>query len=145
MLCHDQASTIVAAAQQFALSAGLPPVCISVVDAAAYPLYFMRMDDCFLGAIDVALRKARTSALFRSDSAVVGRNFQPGAAALSLENSNGGLIGFGGGVPLRDAEGRCIGAIGVSGASMEQDQLIAEAGAHALANCHRYAPRSLSR
>lgn len=145
MLSLDLASAIVAAAQQYALSRGFPPVSISVVDAAAYPLYFVRMDGCFLGAIDVAQRKARTAALFRAESAEVGQNFRPGEPAFSLENSNGGLIGFGGGIPLRDSEGRFIGAIGISGASIEQDQLIAEAGVDALTSSRRYALRSLSR
>lgn len=106
---------------------------MTVVNATAYPVAFARMDDCLLGAIDVAYRKARTAALFRADSVEVGANFQPGGPAYALENTNGGLIGFGGGVLLRDAQGRVLGAIGVSGASAEQDQAIAETAARALA------------
>ncbi|NIF75677.1 heme-binding protein, partial [Burkholderia sp. Ap-962] len=108
---------------------GLPPFAVTVVDATAYPVAFARMDDRFLGAIDGAYRKARTAALFRADSVEVGANFQPGGPAYALENTNGGLIGVGGGVLLRDAQGRVLGAIGVSGASAEQDQAIAEAAA----------------
>jgi len=133
MLTLDQANAMLAAARHCAAARGFAPVSIYVLDAAAYPLAFARMDGCFLGAIDVALGKARTAALFRADSAAVGAHFRPGAPAFSLENTNGGLVGFGGGVALRNAQGDCVGAIGVSGATMEEDQLIAEAGAAALA------------
>ncbi|MFM0739578.1 heme-binding protein [Paraburkholderia xenovorans] len=132
MLLLDHAVAVVAAAIQYTRECGLPPVSVTIVDAAAYPLSFARMDGCFLGAIDVANRKARTAALFRANSDEVGANFRPGAPAFSLENTNGGLVGFGGGVVLRDANGHIVGAIGVSGATMEQDQEIAEVAARRL-------------
>jgi len=91
------------------------------------------MDGTFLGAIDVAHRKARTAALFNADSAVLGQFLRPGAPAYSLENSNDGLIGFGGGVVLRDNQGRVLGAVGVSGASVDEDETIAQAAAAAVA------------
>jgi len=62
----------------------------------------------------------------------VGANFLPGAPAYSLENSNGGLVGIGGGVPLYDAEQRFVGAVGISGATIEQDLAIAVFAANAL-------------
>jgi uncharacterized protein GlcG (DUF336 family) len=127
------AEAVIAAARAAAEQKGLPPVSISVVDEAAHLVAFSRMDGTFLGAIDVAHRKARTAALFNTDSAVLGEFLRPGAPAYSLENSNDGLIGFGGGVVLRDAEGRIIGAVGVSGASVDEDEVIAQAAVAAIA------------
>jgi uncharacterized protein GlcG (DUF336 family) len=106
-------------------------MCRNAEDDAAYLAGFARMDGTF-GAIDVAHRKAQTAALFKVNSAVLGENFKPGAPAQSLENSNGGLMGFGGGVVLRDAEGDMIGAVGISGGSVEEDEIVAQATAAAL-------------
>jgi uncharacterized protein GlcG (DUF336 family) len=127
------AEAVIAAAKAAAVQKGLPPVSISVVDEAAHLVAFSRMDGTFLGAIDVAHRKARTAALFNVDSAALGEFLRPGAPAYSLENSNDGLIGFGGGVVLREADGRIIGAVGVSGASVDEDEAIAQAAAAAVA------------
>lgn len=62
------------------------------------------------------MQKARTSVLFRTESGALARRSQPGGALWSIENSNAGLVTFGGGVPLFDREELCIGAVGVSGA-----------------------------
>jgi uncharacterized protein GlcG (DUF336 family) len=51
---------------------------------------------------------------------------QPGAPLFGIESAGGGkLVMFGGGVPLRDEDGRVVGAVGVSGGSVEQDQDVA--------------------
>ncbi|ARW16744.1 GlcG/HbpS family heme-binding protein [Komagataeibacter europaeus] len=104
-------------------------VSISIMDAAAWPVAFIRMDGCPLGAIEVSQKKARTAVLFQMDSAVFATIAQPGGAAYSLENTNGGLTSFGGGVVLKGADGSVLGAIGVSGASTEDDIAIARAAA----------------
>ncbi|EJN37808.1 hypothetical protein, possibly involved in utilization of glycolate and propanediol [Pseudomonas sp. GM84] len=100
-------------------------VCISVVDASGLQAGFLRMDDAVPGAIDIAIKKARTAALFRTDSAVIGEGARPGGAIYTLEATNGGLISFGGGVVLQDAQGKVIGAVGIAGATVEADQIIA--------------------
>jgi len=123
------AEAIIAEAKKVVAEQNFPPVCISVLDAAAYPLAFARMDGTFLATIDIAERKAKTAALFQADSDKVGANFIPGAPAYSLENSNGGLVGIGGGVVLRNRQQQVIGAVGVSGATIEQDKIIADAAA----------------
>ncbi|OEE91574.1 hypothetical protein A140_14395 [Vibrio crassostreae 9ZC88] len=101
-------------------------VCVSVVDQAGLLVYFERMDNALLGAIDVAIKKARTAALFQTNSAELGANAQPGGAIYTLEATNGGLISFGGGVILRNEQGNVIGAIGVAGATVEADEAIAQ-------------------
>lgn len=102
---------------------------ISVVDDAGLLRGFLRMDNAVPGAIDVSIKKARTAALFRTDSLTLGTNAQPGGAIYTLESTNGGLISFGGGVVLYDEQGHAIGAVGIAGATVEADQVIALAAA----------------
>lgn len=84
------------------------------------------MDNALLGAIDVAIKKARTATLFQTNSAELGSIAQPEGALYTLESTNGGVISFGGGVVVRDEEGKAIGAIGVAGATVEADEDIAQ-------------------
>ena len=102
-------------------------VCIAVVDGGAHLKAFLRMDGAILGAVDVAQRKARTSVLFGAESGNFGQ-LVADEQLLGMELSNGGLAGFHGGVPVYD-DGSLMGAVGVSGASAEQDREIARAGA----------------
>jgi len=131
MLSLSQAQAAMAAGQARAAALGVP-VNIAVLDAAAHLKAFGRMDEAVLGSIDVAVGKARTAALFGITSEAVWDYCKPGAPAPGLERSNGGLMTFPGGVPLRDANGRLVGAIGVSGGSPDQDAEIARAAAAAL-------------
>jgi uncharacterized protein GlcG (DUF336 family) len=107
---------------------------IAVVDAGANLKAFVRMDGAFLGSIDIAIRKARTARFFDMDTGELGKLSQPGGPLYSIEHSNGGLITFGGGVPIRTGVGDVIGAVGSSGSTVENDQLIAEAAAGAAAH-----------
>lgn len=107
-------------------------VCISVLDEATWPMAMIRMDGTALGSIEVSTKKARTSVLFQMDSADFAAIGPPGGEAYTLENTNGGLTSFGGGVVLKAADGTLLGAIGVSGASMDEDIAITRAGAAAL-------------
>lgn len=102
---------------------------IAVVDAGANLKAFARMDGAWLGSIDISLRKARTARFFDMNSGEIGRLSQPGESLFGIEHSNGGLITFPGGVPIRNPEGDVIGAIGVSGSSVENDHAVAQAGA----------------
>jgi uncharacterized protein GlcG (DUF336 family) len=106
---------------------------IAVVDAGANLKAFARMDDAWLGSIDIAIKKARTARFFDMNTGAIGQLSQPGGALYNIEHSNGGLISFPGGVPIVDGDGRVIGAIGVSGSSVEDDHVVAEAGAAAAA------------
>ena len=105
------------------------PVNIVVLDTSGYMKLFVRMDEAFLGSIDIAIQKAKTAMLFRMNSEAVGEFLRPDAAAYGLENTNGGLVGFPGGKPIlyNDA---IVGYIGVSGGAVPQDALIAAAGSH---------------
>ncbi|NRA68931.1 MAG: heme-binding protein [Pseudobacteriovorax sp.] len=104
---------------------------IAVVDAGGNLKSFVRMDDAWLGSIDIAVKKAKTARFFDMDSAEIGKLSQPGGPLYQIEHSNSGLITFPGGVPIR-VENKVIGAIGVSGSTVENDQLVAEAGVKAI-------------
>ncbi|MFT8717803.1 GlcG/HbpS family heme-binding protein [Acetobacter sp.] len=107
-------------------------VCITVVDAAAWPVAFIRMDGAPLGVIDVSSKKAKTAVLFQMDTEAFAKIAHPDGAAYSLENTNGGLTSFGGGLLLKTSDGAIAGAIGVSGATTEEDIAIARTAARLL-------------
>ena len=132
-LTSAQANHVIAVAEAHAVVLGVAIV-IAVVDAGVHLKAFTRMDGAVLGSIDVALKKARTSALFLIDSEAVWEYCKPGASAHALELTNDGLAPFGGGVLLRGADGGVLGAVGVSGGAVPQDAEIAAAAAGALQN-----------
>ncbi len=105
---------------------------ISVVDAGANILAFVRMDGAWLGSADISLKKAKTARFFDMNSGDIGGLSQPGGSLYNIEHSNGGLISFPGGVPIKNEKGEIIGAIGVSGSSVENDHAVADAGAKAI-------------
>lgn len=105
---------------------------VAVVDAGGNLKAFVRMDGAWLGSIDIACRKARTARWFDMNTGDLGQLSRPGGSLYGIEHSNGGLITFPGGVPIRNAEGTVIGAIGVSGSVVENDHAVAEAGASAV-------------
>ncbi len=104
---------------------------IAVVDAGANLKAFARMDGAWLGSIDIAIKKARTARFFDMPTGDIGGLSQPGGSLYNIEHSNGGLITFPGGVPIK-VGGEVIGAIGVSGSSVENDHAVATAGAGAV-------------
>ena len=105
---------------------------IAVVDAGANLVAFARMDGAWLGSLDISIKKAKTARFFDMETGMIGGLSQPGGALYNIEHSNGGLITFPGGIPIKDASGTVIGAIGVSGSSVENDHTVAEAGVQAL-------------
>jgi uncharacterized protein GlcG (DUF336 family) len=105
---------------------------IAVVDAGGNLTAFARMDGAWQGSIDISQIKARTARYFDMPTGAIGGLSQPGGPLYGIEHSNGGLITFPGGLPIKDASGEVIGAIGVSGSSVENDHTVAEAGAAAV-------------
>ena len=102
---------------------------VAVVDAGANLKAFVRMDGAWLGSIDIAIKKARTARFFDMNTGEIGKLSQPGSPLYNIEHSNGGLITFPGGVPIKNGSGEIIGAIGVSGSTVENDHEVAVAGA----------------
>jgi uncharacterized protein GlcG (DUF336 family) len=126
-----QAEKIIAVAQEKSKAIDTK-MNIAIVDAGANLVAFARMDGAWLGSLDISIKKAKTARFFDMNTGVIGELSQPGAPLFNIEHSNNGLITFPGGVPIKDAEGNVIGAIGVSGSSVENDHTVAEAGALAL-------------
>jgi uncharacterized protein GlcG (DUF336 family) len=126
----DVAQTVISAARRKAEEIAVP-MNIAVVDEGNNMVGFARMDNAWLGSIDIAQGKAFTARAFDMPTRELAPLCQPGQPLFGIQASNHGqLIVFPGGVPL-SAEGMVVGAIGVSGGSVEQDQQVAEAGAAA--------------
>jgi len=126
-----QAETVIAAAKAKAVETKTL-MNIAVVDAGANLVAFAHMDNAWLGSIDISMKKARTARYFNMPSGEIGKLSQPGGPLYNIEHSNGGLISFPGGVLIKDASGEIIGAVGVSGDSVENDHTVAQAGADAV-------------
>jgi uncharacterized protein GlcG (DUF336 family) len=124
----DQAHAVLAAAAAKAAEINTK-MDIAVVDAGGNLKAFARMDGAWLGSIDIAIKKAHTARWFDMPTGEIGKLSQPGGPLFNIEHSNGGLISFPGGIPLKTADGIVIGAIGVSGSSVENDHTVAAAGA----------------
>ncbi|MDR3374484.1 MAG: heme-binding protein [Ancalomicrobiaceae bacterium] len=105
---------------------------IAIIDAGGNLKAFARMDGAFLGSIDVSIKKAKTARLFNMSSKELGALAQPGQPLYGIEVTNDGLVIFGGGELIRDKSGTIIGAIGVSGSSVENDMAVSQAGAAAV-------------
>lgn len=105
---------------------------IAIVDAGGNLKAFARMEGAFLGSVDVSIKKAKTARLFNMPTKELGALAQVGQPLYGIEVTNDGLVVFGGGELLRDKNGTIIGAIGVSGSSVENDMAVAAAGAAAV-------------
>lgn len=114
------------------------PMNIAIVDEGANLVSFHRMDNAWLGSIDISIRKAKTARYFDMNSGEIGKLSQPGGPLYNIEHSNGGLISFPGGVLLKDGQGKIIGAVGVSGGSVEHDHEVASAAAEKCVEFSRY-------
>ena len=122
-----QAEKMIVAAQQKAVKLDTK-MNIAIVDAGANLVAFARMDGAWLGSLDISIKKAKTARFFDMNTGVIGELSQPGGSLYNIEHSNGGLITFPGGIPIKNENGVVIGAIGVSGSTVENDHAVAEAG-----------------
>jgi uncharacterized protein GlcG (DUF336 family) len=95
---------------------------IAVVDAGANLAAFVRMDDAWLGSIDIAIKEAKTARFSDMPTGDLGQATQPGSSLYTIEVSNGSFISFLRRIPLKGKEGRIMGAIGVSGSTVENDE-----------------------
>ena len=123
----EKAEKAIAAAQKEAIKLKTK-MCIAIVDSGANLKAFMRMDDAWVGSIDIAMKKAKTACFFTMGSGEIGKLSQPGKPLYAIEHSNEGLITFPGGLPIVDEDGVLVGAIGVSGSTVENDHAVAAAG-----------------
>lgn len=130
-LTLTQAQRVIDGALAYAIKQGVP-MNIAVVDAGGNLKAFCRMDGAFLGSIDISAKKAKTARFFNMSTKDLGAVSGPGQELYGIETTNNGLVVFGGGELLRNKAGVIIGAIGVSGGTVEEDTNVARAGVAAL-------------
>ena len=125
------AQRVIAAAQKKAMEIG-QPMNIAVADAGGNLVAHVRMDDAWIGSIDISIKKAYTSRAFDIATKDLATHSQSGGQFFGIHASNDGRDH-----DLRRRHSRCkkdgkvVGAIGVSGGSGDQDHAVAEAGAAA--------------
>jgi uncharacterized protein GlcG (DUF336 family) len=130
MVLLTDARRIIEAAEKKAAEIG-QPMNIAVVDSGGNLVSHVRMDNAWLGSIDISIKKAFTSRAFDISTKDLGTHSQSGDQFFGIHASNNGKVMiFAGGIPLK-RDGKVVGAIGVSGGSGEQDHAVAEAGADA--------------
>ena len=126
----EDARRVITAAEEKAAQMG-QPMNIAVADEGGNLVAHVRMDNAWIGSIDIAQKKAFTSRAFDISTKDLAVHSQSGGQFFGIHASNNGKVMiFAGGIPLKK-EGRVVGAVGVSGGSGEQDDAVAEAGAKA--------------
>jgi len=135
MMTLEIAKMAVDACEQFQAETDLPALNIAVVDRGADLVLFRRQDDAFLGSGQIAIDKAISSVNIPYPTRTIGEivyGKDSGPAAVpGLAHSN--VVAFAGGLPIRTSAGVLVGAIGVSGASADQDEDCARAALDAIA------------
>ena len=130
MITLEDARRIIAAAEKKAAEIG-QPMNIAVADAGGNLVAHVRMDNAWIGSVDISIKKAWTSRAFDITTKDLADNSQSGDQFFGIHASNGGKVMiFAGGIPLKK-DGQVVGAIGVSGGGGDQDHAVAEAGAAA--------------
>jgi uncharacterized protein GlcG (DUF336 family) len=130
MVTLEDARRIIAAAERKAKELE-QPMNIAVADGGGHLVAHVRMDEAWIGSIDISIKKAFTARAFNISTKELAKHSQSGGEFFGIHASNEGRVMiFAGGIPLGRA-GKVVGAIGVSGGSGEQDQAVAEAGAKA--------------
>lgn len=131
-LALEGAEAVVAAAKAHAMRIGVP-MNIAVVDDGGHLMAFARMDGAKLSSVDIAINKAVAAAIRRMPTGPA-RSGDEVNLLLSLSlaiGSRARQTPLRGGLPL-EANGQCVGAIGVSAGTEDQDVEVARAGASAL-------------
>ena len=130
MVTLADARRVIAAAEKKAAEIG-QPMNIAVVDQGGNLVAHVRMDNAWIGSVDISINKAWTSRAFDITTKDLGENSQSGDQFFGIHASNRGRVMiFAGGIPLKRGN-EVVGAIGVSGGSGAQDHSVAEAGAAA--------------
>lgn len=130
MITLEDARRIIAAAEKKAAEIQ-QPMNIAVVDSGGNLVAHVRMDNAWIGSIDISINKAWTSRAFDISTKDLAENSQSGDQFFGIHVSNHGRVMiFAGGIPLKRGD-KVVGGIGVSGGVGKQDQAVAEAGAAA--------------
>lgn len=131
MVTLADARRIIAAGEKKAEEIG-QPMNIAVVDAGGNLVAHVRMDNAWIGSVDISINKAWTARAFDITTQDLGKNSQSGDQFFGIHASNHGRVMiFAGGIPLKKGD-KVVGGVGVSGGLGKQDQAVAEAAAAAL-------------
>ena len=126
-LSLEEAKKIVQDAEAKAKEIGVK-MNIAVADVGGNLVAFERMDNAWLGSINIAISKAYTAVAFNMTTEDLGKESQAGKSLFGIHTTNNGkIVIFGGGIPLV-RKGVLVGAIGVSGGAVAQDIEVAKAG-----------------
>jgi len=127
-LSLEEAKKIVQDAETKAKEIGVK-MNIAVADVGGNLVAFERMDNAWMGSINIAQSKAFTAVAFNMTTEDLGKESQAGKSLFGIHTTNNGkIVIFGGGIPLL-RKGVLVGAIGVSGGAVAQDIEVAKAGA----------------
>lgn len=124
ILTADLCQTLASAARQESERIGVG-VTVSITDENGNLRLLQRFGDAILPSIDISQNKAYTAATVHMSTEEFGRIAQPGASAYGINVTHPRLVIFGGGFPLH-SDGRVVGAIGVSGGSVAEDEQVAK-------------------
>ncbi len=123
----DVAKAMIKAAEAKAVEIGVPMV-ISVVDKGGYLVALHKMDGAIFASIEISINKAYTSAAFKMPTSALNPLANPQGELFGINTqSSGRYVTFGGGFPIFCGD-EVIGAIGVSGGTVEEDEIVAKAG-----------------
>lgn len=128
-----QARTIIATVLDEAAPLGLKPLAVVVLDAGGHLVAAERQDGSPNRRIDIAHGKAygAVSIGVGSRALMARAEAQPSFVQAIAGILDGALVPVPGGVLLKDADGRTVGAVGVSGDTSDNDELVAVAGIRA--------------
>ena len=107
------------------------PVVFAAVDKGANLMLMHRMENALLTSVDIAINKAYRAACLKQGSHEIAESVQPGQSLYGLQLSNNQrIVPFGGGFPII-VDGQVVGAVGVSGGTVEEDMSVAQAAVDA--------------
>ena len=130
MITLEDARRVIAAAEKEAVSQK-QPMNIAVVDQGGNLVAHVRMDNAWIGSVDISINKAWTARAFDIETQALAKESQSGGQFFGIHETNRGrVVIFAGGIPLKRGD-QVVGGIGVSGGTAKQDQAVAEAGAKA--------------
>ena len=133
----DMAKTMADACEAARATGGWRPLNIAIYDDGGNLKLFRRQENAFLGSIQISQMKGHSSAMFPFPTRLFGElAFGKDGEAAPIPGIAfvPGIASFAGGLPIMTAGGQQIGAIGVSGASADEDEMCAKAGIDAIAD-----------
>lgn len=101
------------------------PMVISVVDDGGHVILVHRMEDSLLASIDISLNKAYTAVSLKMPTDKLKDLCQQEGALYGIQHTNNRIVIFGGGIPFK-YNGKVVGAVGISGGSVEEDMCVCE-------------------